>query len=254
MKPFIYATVVLLLCAAGTLVAQKDNVSATDIISRADAKRRGKTSQGTMKMTVIRPNWKRTVEMKAWTSGTDYSLLVITAPAKDKGQAFLKRKTEMWNYVPSIDRIIKLPASMMGQSWMGSDFTNDDLIRESSMVFDYTHTLLGEETVGRYPSWKIELRPKEEAAVVWGKLLVWVSKEHDCMVKVERFSEDEELMGTELADTIGIVGGRMLPVRIVMTPADKEGYRTVLETAADMQFDAPVNETFFSQQQLKRVR
>jgi len=245
----------LLLIAAvtsGTVIAAEP--TAKDIIARADAKRRGKTSQGTMTMSVVRPDWKRTMEMKMWSLGSDYTLVVITAPAKDKGQAFLKRKNEMWNYMPSIDRVIKLPPSMMGQSWMGSDFTNDDLVKESSMVQDYAQKLLGEETVSGYPSWKIELLPKEDAAVVWGKLLVWVTKEHDCMVKVERYDEDGVLMSTETADDIGMVGGRMLPRRMTMVPTDKKGNSTVLEMGSDTKFDIPIDESFFSQQQLKRAR
>ena len=95
-------------------------------------------------MTIERPTWSRTISMKSWALGTEYSLIYITAPAKEKGQVFLKRKNEMWNWVPSIERMVKIPPSMMMQSWMGSDFTNDDMVRESSIVKDYTHKLLGE--------------------------------------------------------------------------------------------------------------
>ena len=128
-----------------TITAQE--LSAKEIIDKADKKNRGETSQGTMSMKIVRPEWERNVEMKSWSKGDDYFLIYITAPAKDKGQVFLKRKKEMWNWVPSIERMIKIPPSMMMQSWMGSDFTNDDLVKQSSIVNDYTHTLLGEETI-----------------------------------------------------------------------------------------------------------
>jgi len=128
-----------------TITAQE--LSAKEIIDKADKKNRGETSQGTMAMKIVRPEWERNVEMKSWSKGDDYFLIYITAPAKDKGQVFLKRKKEMWNWVPSIERMIKIPPSMMMQSWMGSDFTNDDLVKQSSIVNDYTHTLLGEETI-----------------------------------------------------------------------------------------------------------
>ena len=180
-----------------------------------------------MTMTVERPGWKRTVSMKMWSLGTAYSLIVITAPAKEKGQAFLKRENEMWNFIPSIDRIIKLPPSMMGQSWMGSDFTNDDLLKESSLSSDYTHTLKGAETLDGTKCWKVELLPKEDAAVVWGKMLLWITKENDNIIRAERFDEDGDLMSVEKADNIKKVDDRIIPTRMEMVPDDKKGNRTL---------------------------
>ncbi|MBN1578495.1 MAG: outer membrane lipoprotein-sorting protein [Chitinispirillaceae bacterium] len=237
---------------AGSLFAQQA-IDATELVRRADMKRRGKTSSGTMSITVERPGWKRTVSMKVWSLGTAYSLIVITAPAKEKGQAFLKRENEMWNYIPSIDRVIKLPPSMMGQAWMGSDFTNDDLLKESSLSGDYTHTLKGTETLDDIECFKVELLPKEEAAVVWGKMILWITKENDDIIRAERYDEDDELMSVEMADNIKKVDDRIIPTRMEMLPADKKGNRTVLEIGA-MQFDRPIAESFFSQQNLKRVR
>ena len=111
--------------------------TATEIIKTADQRARGITSSvGEMKMTIVRPTWSREISIKSWSKGSEYSLMLITAPARDKGAAFLKRDQEIWNWQPSIDRAIKLPPSMMMQSWMGSDFTNDDLVRESSIVIE----------------------------------------------------------------------------------------------------------------------
>ncbi|MDD4033648.1 MAG: outer membrane lipoprotein-sorting protein, partial [Bacteroidales bacterium] len=142
-----------------------------EIVRKSDEKFRGKSSTGTFSMTIQRPSWSRTLSMKSWNLGTEYSLIYVTAPAKEKGQVFLKRNNEMWNWVPSIERMIKIPPSMMMQSWMGSDFTNDDLVKESSIVNDYTHKLIGEETIEGYTCYKIKLIPLEEAPVVWGKVL-----------------------------------------------------------------------------------
>ncbi|MBN1306889.1 MAG: outer membrane lipoprotein-sorting protein [Chitinispirillaceae bacterium] len=241
-----------LLALMGTLSAQ-ETVDATDLVRRADMQRRGKTSSGTMTMTVERPGWKRTVSMNVWSLGTDYSLIVVTSPAKEKGQAFLKRENEMWNFIPSIDRIIKLPPSMMAQPWMGSDFTNDDLLKESSLSRDYTHTLKGAETLDGIECWKVELLPKEDAAVVWGKVVLWITKENDNIIKAQRYDEDGELMSVEKADNIKKVDDRIIPTRMEMIPADKKGNRTVLEIG-DMRFDRPIDGSFFSQQNLKRVR
>ncbi len=232
-------------------VSMEDSVS--QLVYRADMKRRGTSSEGTMTMTVVRPDWKRTVSMKAWSLGLDYNLIVITEPAKEKGQSFLKRKNEMWNYVPSIDRIVKLPSSMMGQSWMGSDFTNDDLLKESSLSSDYTHKLLGDEETGGHQCRKIEAIPKENAAVVWGKILLWITKDDENIIRSERYDEDGDLMSVETAGNIRKVDDRVIPTRMEMVPADKPGNRTILEIG-EMKFNRPVNESYFSQQNLRKVR
>jgi outer membrane lipoprotein-sorting protein len=236
---------------AGALA--QSSVDATALVNRADMKRRGKTSSAIMTMTLIRPDWKRTVSMKAWSLGTAYNLILITAPAKEKGQAFLKRENEMWNFVPAIDRIIKLPPSMMGQSWMGSDFTNDDLLKESSLGSDYTHVVLGEDTTGGQKCWKIEARPKEGAAVVWDKLILWITRENENIVRTERYDEDGDLMSVETADRIRKIDDRVIPTRMEMAPADKKGHRTILEIS-EARFDRPIEKSFFSEQNLKRVR
>ncbi len=164
---------ILMLASMQATFAQA--LSAKEIIQKTDDKNRGLSSQGIMTMTVIRPDWTRTITMKTWSKSREYSLVLITAPARDKGQVFLKIKTEMWNWMPSIDKTIKIPPSMMLQSWMGSDFTNDDLVKESSIVVDYTHTLLGREKVRDIDCYKIGLTPLPDAPVVWGKVIMWIT-------------------------------------------------------------------------------
>jgi hypothetical protein len=130
----------------------------------------GQSNYGEMEMTLVRPKYTRSISMKSWSLGNEYFLIYITAPARDRGQVFLKRKNDMWNWMPNISRMIKIPPSMMAQNWMGSDFTNDDLVKMNSLVEDYDHKLLGEETIEGYSCYKIEMIPKPEAAVVWGKI------------------------------------------------------------------------------------
>jgi outer membrane lipoprotein-sorting protein len=113
-----------------------------EIIQKMESQMRGETAQMEVTMTITRPRYTREMSMKSWALGDDYSLILITAPARDRGTAFLKRKKEIWNYLPSVDRMIKLPPSMMSQSWMGSDFSNDDLVRESSTIDDFSHRKL----------------------------------------------------------------------------------------------------------------
>ena len=227
---------------------------ATEIIKTADEKARGITSsRGEMKMMIVRPSWTREISLKSWSMGRDYSLMLITAPARDKGAAFLKRDKEIWNWQPSIDRAIKLPPSMMMQSWMGSDFTNDDLVRESSIVKDYEHVLVGSETIEGYDCYKIELIPKPEAPVVWGKVISWISKDDYLQLKTEFHDEDGYLVSTMYGMEVKEMGGRLLPSKLEMIPADEEGKKTVIEQL-DITFDEPIKETFFSIQNMKRVR
>ncbi len=224
-----------------------------EIIRRADEKFRGESSRGQTTMIIERPNWSREISMKSWTLGNDYSMIYITAPAKEKGQVFLKRENEMWNWVPTIERMIKIPPSMMMQPWMGSDFTNDDLVRESSLVIDYNHKMAGEETLQGYDCYKIELTPKIDAPVVWGKIIMWVSKMEYHWLKAEFFDEDGELVNTEILSEIKQMDDREMPTRMEMIPADKNGHKTVL-IFDKIEFNIDIDESFFSQQNMRRIR
>ncbi|HOW26492.1 MAG TPA: outer membrane lipoprotein-sorting protein [Bacteroidales bacterium] len=236
-------------------IASAQTLTPTEIVKRAQDKVNGSSSQGTMKMSIVRPGWSREVTMKAWSLGNDFSMIYITSPAKDAGQVFLKRHNDMWNWMPSINRMIKIPPSMMGQSWMGSDFTNDDLVKMNSMVDDYEHHITGNEVIDGYDCYIIELIPKQEAAVVWGKILVWISKKEYYELKSEYYDEDQVLTNSMTASDIKLMGDRMLPSKMVMIPRDteKEGHETRLEMI-DTRFNIQITEEFFSQQNMKTVR
>ncbi len=236
-----------------TLAAESQEVDVKAIVKQADDKLRGSSSEGTMSMTIKRRNWSRTVTMKSWTLGTEYSLIYITEPAKEKGQVFLKRNNEMWNWVPGIERMIKLPPSMMMQSWMGSDFTNDDLVKESSLVNDYDQKLTGREQTGGYDCYKIELTPHEDAAVVWGKVIMWISEKDYLWLKGEYYDEDNKLVNTEILTDIRKMDDRIIPTRLEMIPSDEPGQKTIL-VFEKIGFNVPLNESFFSIQNMKRVR
>ncbi len=191
--------------------------------------------------------------MKAWALGTEYSLILITAPARDKGQAFLKRENEMWNWQPSIDRVIKLPPSMMMQSWMGSDFTNDDLVKESSITRDYTHALKADSTINGTSVYRIELIPKPEAPVVWGRIVAFIDKKEFNQVLVHYYDEDDILVNALVLSDVRTIGGKRLPTRMEMIPAENPKHKTIVEYL-DLKFDVPLKEDFFSLQNLKRIR
>lgn len=228
-------------------------LSAEEIIKKADEKVRGKSSKSTITMKIIRPSWTREMTMKAWSKGDDLSILLVTDPARDKGIAFLKRDQELWNWQPTINRIIKMPPSMMMQSWMGSDFTNDDLVKESSIIKDYTHRIMGEEEIDGRLCYKIELIPRENAAVVWGKIISWVDKKDFLQLKSEMYDEEGFLVNTMYGKKIKMLGGKLLPALLEVIPADKEGQMTQIEYT-ELEFDIPIESSFFSTKNLKRVR
>jgi len=229
-------------------------VSASEIVRRADEKFNGeKSSMTVMSMTIVRPSWQRTVEFKNWVLGRDYALTLVTAPAKDAGQTFLKRGTEMWSWNPSINRLIKLPPSMMSQGWMGSDYTNDDILKESSMVNDYIHEITGEEMVDGRECYKIKMVAKEDAAVVWGHQIRWIDKNEFLVLRAELFDEDGILIRTEKGTEIKKMDGRTIPTKIELAPADEPGNKTVL-VIREIKFNLLLEENFFSQQNMKNLR
>ncbi|MDR1762871.1 MAG: outer membrane lipoprotein-sorting protein [Dysgonamonadaceae bacterium] len=240
----------LLVAAVFAPAVLAQTLTADEIVKRVDENARGKYLYSEIKMTIVRPTWQREIGIKSWSRGSDYSLAVITSPAREKGQAFLKRKKDLWNWQPSIGRMIKMSSSIMGQSWMGSDFTNDDLMRESSTVNDYTHRLDGQEQVRGFDCWKITLTPKEEAAVVWGKVVMWVDKKTFVEIKTEFYDEDGTLINTFNSFDIKQYGSRSLASRMEVVPADKPGQKTVM-TVLKYDFDTPIEESFFSQQRMK---
>ncbi|MGK7397896.1 MAG: outer membrane lipoprotein-sorting protein [Candidatus Cyclobacteriaceae bacterium M3_2C_046] len=247
MKKYNYLLVLL----TGWLTASGQD--ATEIIKKADQKMRGESSYAEMTMSIIRPDWTRQIAMKSWTKDNEYSLILITAPARDKGMAYLKRGNEIWNWQPSIDRVVKLPPSMMSQSWMGSDFTNDDLVQESSIVTDYTHKLMGDTTIEGRDSWHLELTPKEEAAVVWGKIEVFIDKAEYLQLLTRFYDEDMYLVNTMTGSDIKMMDDRLITSKLTVVPADEDGHKTVMEYN-NIDFNININQDFFSIQNMKKLR
>lgn len=244
---------IIFLLGIGTLAVESQDLTATEVIQKAQNKANGLSSQGIMKMTIVRPGWSREITMKSWSLGTDFYMIYITGPARDKGHVFLKRYNDMWNWMPNINRMIKIPPSMMSQSWMGSDFTNDDLVKMNSLVVDYEHSFIGNEIIEDFDCYIIEFIPKPEAAVVWGKIVMWVSKDDYYELKAEYYDEDMELVNSMTASNIVYMGDRYLPAKMVMIPMDKDGHETRMEMS-DMKFNEKIEESFFSQQNMKKIR
>lgn len=229
-------------------------LSATDIIRKADEKFNGEKSSYTeMSMTIIRPGWQRIIEFKNWSLGRFYALTLITSPAKEAGQSFLRRGNEMWNWNPAISRLIKLPPSMMSQGWMGSDYTNDDILRESSVVNDYFHEILGEESLNGRLCYKIRMIAKENASIIWGKQFRWIDKKEFLVLRTELFDEDGSLVRTEIGSDIRIMDGRTITSKIEMIPKEEPENKTIVEIRV-VKFNVAFDESHFSQQNMKRLR
>ncbi|MFN8237608.1 MAG: outer membrane lipoprotein-sorting protein [Chitinophagales bacterium] len=226
---------------------------ASEIIKLSEDKMRGKTLYGQMVIKTVRPTYTREMAVKVWMKGNNYSLIQVISPAKEKGITFLKRKKEVWNWIPTLERIIKLPPSMMSQSWMGTDFTNDDLVKESSIIEDYTPEIEGNENYLDRNCWKIILTPKPKAAVVWGKVIVWIDKKDFLQLKSEFYDEDGELVNTMSGFEIKEMGGRIIPTQIDMTTKGKPGNKTSI-IYKSLQFDQPMDDNFFSTQNMKSVK
>lgn len=225
---------------------------ATAIVKRADDNMRGTTSQAEMTIKTTRPTWTREMVVKTWMKGNDYAMILIQAPAKDKGTVFLKRRKEVWNWLPTLERSIKLPPSMMSQSWMGTDFTNDDLVKESSVVQDYTHTIIGDSIIRNRRCFVIQMIPKPEAAVVWGKLIVCIDKENFIELHCRFYDEDGALVNTMNAFDVKLMDERLIPTRIEMIPEDKKNQKTEI-IYRKIVFNRAIEDSFFTMEKMRNL-
>jgi len=253
LRMFLRGLMISFLMTAILPEAIAQQISARDIVKKADDLMRGQSSYSEVEMEIIRPSWTRTLRFKTWAKGDDFSLVYITHPPREKGQRFLKRDREMWNYVPAIDRMIKIPPSMMTQSWMGSDLTNDDLVNAASIVTDYDHELLRSEMHRGRECYVIKMVPHEDAPVVWGKVLCWISMDGFLNFRNEYYDEAGELVNEEILDEIEDVGDRTIPTRYTMIPADKEGHKTIMKFQ-EIEFGVEIEDRFFSIQNMKQMR
>jgi hypothetical protein len=233
------------LCALGLTAAPGRAQSAKEIVDRVDRLLRGSSSEGKVQMRIVTEHWSRTLDMDVWSLGTEYSLVRVTAPPKEAGMATLKAGQEVWNYLPRVDRTIKVPPSLMMGSWMGSHFTNDDLVKESRMIDDYDITVAFDGERDGVPVWEFNMTPKPEAAVVWGRVVEQVRKADDMPTWVRYYDEDGTLVRTMTFSDYKRMGGRLVPSRMVVVPADKPNESTAL-IYKQLEFDIPISKSFFS--------
>jgi outer membrane lipoprotein-sorting protein len=241
----------LLAPAVGARTAAAQQVNPHDVVDRVDKLLRGTSSQGSVTMQITTRQWSRTLDMKIWSRGNDYALIRVTSPAKEAGTATLKVKNEVWNYLPRVDRTIRIPPSLMAGAWMGSHFTNDDLVKESRLVEDYDIALDSTGTADGAAFWDFALTPKPNVAVVWGRIVMRVRRA-DLMPVWERYYDDAgALARTIVFSDYTTMGGRKVPAKLTVTPADKPDEHTSL-IYHDLEFDVGLDANFFSLQNLKR--
>lgn len=238
----------IVLAAALPASAGRD---ARAILDHVDDLFRGTSSHGRATMRVVTAHWERTLSLEFWTRGKERSLIRILAPTKERGTATLKVENDLWNYLPKVKRVVKLPSSMLSASWMGSHVTNDDLVKESRMADDYDFEVTFEGERDEVPVIEVTCTPKPDAPVVWGRVLVEV-RAADLMPRAVRyFDEDLDLARTITYADVAERGGRRLPTRLLVVPTDAPAERTELTWDA-IAFDVDLPADTFSLRTLQR--
>jgi len=246
-RPFLILTL-LLTCN----FSEAQTRDAKEIVRDALNHWRGLTSQGEMTMIIHRPDWERSMSMASWTQGEKRSLVRVTEPRKDRGNGTLMDDNNMWSFSPKVNRVIKVPSSMMGQSWMGSDFSNKDISRNSDIVDQYDHTLVSEEELDDHVVFEIQSVPHEEAAVVWGKEVLRI-RDDFVMLDHSFYDQDGALVKTLHTSEIADMGGRTVASRQRMNKPDEPDSWTEISIDT-IEFDVELSDNIFTLSNLRNPR
>lgn len=241
---------------------KQSNLKALDLLKKIDELYRSDSSYGEMEMEVVTPNWTRTIGIKSWTRGMKKTFMYITAPQKDEGITTLRLGNKMWNYFPKINKVMRVPPSMMMGSWMGSDFTNDDLVKESTFIDDYTGEFfipsVAQQAMEGKPKiddslYYIRLKPKKDAVSLWAKIEILINKKNNLPVKQVYFDEKGRIARTMEFKDIKKLGGKFLPATLLMQVTSKPKRRTIIRYKK-MDFDIKIPENIFSIRNLQKKR
>lgn len=225
---------------------------ALEIARKLDNLYRSNSSFSEVEMEIVTPDWTRTLDMQIWTAGIDKTLVRILAPKKDRGVGTLRLGKEMWNYLPRVDKIIKIPPSMMMSSWMGSDFTNDDLVREFTLVKDFDFRLVRPEEAQNDLLY-LEAKPKEGVPVVWSRILAAVRTADLIPVWEEYYDDRNTLIRRIDFSEVRKFGNREVPATLTLVPANKKGHKTVLRYKI-IEFDRAVDDSIMTLRNLRSFR
>jgi len=252
---------IFLMFLAGVMIfgpfgaAAEDDFTEADIhrlIQEVDTLYRSESSYAELEMEIVTPHWQRTLAMDSWTEGMDKTFIRITSPLKEKGVATLRIDNEMWNFLPKTNKVMKIPPSMMMSSWMGSDFTNDDLVKEFSLFDDYTYELA---TVGDAVDSLVYINciPREDLPIVWGNIIIAVTRESHLPVWQRFYDEKGKLMRVMTYSEVKRFGNRRLPAVMDMVPQNKEGHKTVIRYT-EIDFNIKGDESIFSLRNLRSLK
>ncbi|HOP06416.1 MAG TPA: outer membrane lipoprotein-sorting protein [candidate division Zixibacteria bacterium] len=242
---------VVLLCVVAVRAQLKKSGDplVDSLVNEVDRLYRSSSSYAEMEMEIVTPHWQRTLKMDAWSEGMDKTFIRINEPLKEKGVTTLRIDNEMWNYLPKTDKVMKIPPSMMMGSWMGSDFTNDDLVKESSFFDDYSYELIPSDS-GDENLYYINCIPRPDLAVVWGNIVIGVEKDTRLPVWQRYYDEKKELMRVMTYSDVRTFDGRTLPATMAMVPTTKEGHKTVIRYTV-AKFDIKLDKDIFSLRNLQ---
>ncbi len=233
-------------------VVQADSIDPRALIQKAMDHWRGLSSYSEMTMTIHRPDWERSMSMQSWTKGDETSLVRVTAPKKDAGNGTLIKGNQMWSFSPKINRIIKIPSSMMGQGWMGSDFSNKDISKSTEIIDDYDHRLLETREQDGHTLYVIESVPHEDAAVVWGREVLIIRDDY-ILLEQQFWDQDNQLLKTMQATQIKQLGGRMVASIIRMGKIENPEEWTEMSVQA-IEFNLSQPDSLFTLSNLRNPR
>lgn len=235
-----------------TLPCSAETINAAAVIKAAMDQWRGTTSHSTMSMTIHRPDWERTMIMDAWTAGEKKSLVRVLEPKKDAGNGSLLIDNNMWSFSPKVNRVIKIPSSMMNQSWMGSDFSNKDVARSADIIDQYIHSLIKTEFSESHKIYTIQSIPKEDAPIVWGKEVLRIRDDY-VMLEHTFYDQDMKVIKRMLTSKVGMMGGRMVAIHERMAKVETPDEYTEI-TILNAKFDITVPDSMFTLSNLRNPR
>jgi len=234
------------------LPCSAETIDAKAIITAAMNQWRGTTSHSTLSMTIHRPDWERTMTMDSWTAGEKKSLVRVLKPKKDSGNGTLLIDNNMWSFSPKVNRVIKIPSSMMNQSWMGSDFSNKDVARSADIIEQYIHSLIKTESSEGHKVYTIQSIPKEDAPIVWGKEVLRI-RDDFVMLEHTFYDQDMKVIKRMLTSKIGMMGGRMVAIQQRMAKLETQNEYTEIKMIT-AKFDINVPDSMFSLSNLRNPR
>lgn len=248
-KSRILAVLIMLFLPGYFLAAETPNADAREIVKKMDELYRSQSSQASVEMEIVTPHWQRTLKMDMWSVGMKQTFIRILAPKKEQGIATLRMGNEMWNFLPKTNKVMKIPPSMMMGSWMGSDFTNDDLVKEFTLLDDYTFEIMEVENPEAGEVY-VKCTPKEGLPIVWGHTVIAVKESGYMPVWQKYYDEKGTLMREMLFKEVKTFGNRTIPAVMELIPAHKEGHKTIVRYL-DAKFDVSVDKGIFSLRNLR---